>query len=383
MRCEHDHEWSASITNLIDGGRGCPKCSGMYHHSEAERIAQLDELPGKKFVRWVEAYRNNMSKAVMRCKQGHEWAAAVSDLICGGYGCPKCAGNTPYSAEERIAQLNALPGRVFIRWVDIYRNQKSKAVVRCDRGHELSACVGALIRAKECSLCVGNYRRDAGVRERQLNDLPNMTFVRWLDSHENDHSKAVMRCDVDGHEWATTVNSLLRGSRCPKCFGSPRYSSDEREAQLNSLHGKRFVRWVDGYRNKQDKVVMRCECGLDWVTTVHNMLNNGSGCPSCAKSGYDPSKPGTLYALRDAEGTHIKIGISNTYKRRLAELRRATPFDFEPIHIHHCDDGSVIRDLEKMFHANFESSGFTKFDGATEWLKFDPQILSLLRILGA
>lgn len=344
------------------------------------REEQLNALPGKRFVRWVDGYNNQRSKAVMCCDKGHEWPATVTNLIDHGRGCPKCStNNIRYSAEDRVCHLNSLPGLRFVCWVDGWHGNFSKALMRCEKGHEWPSSVNNLLNHRRgCPKCAGRYSYSPFEREEQLNALPGMQFVRW-----SSQSKATMKCER-GHEWAATVDCLVNsGTGCPKCAGNHRYSADDRVRQLEALPGKAFVCWVSNYRDKNSKAVMRCDKGHEWDAAVDCLVNEGTGCPSCAKSGYDPSKPGTLYALRNAEGTHIKIGISNTHKRRLAELRRATPFDFEPIHIHHCDDGGIIRDLEKIFHDSFESSGFTKFDGATEWLKFDPQILYLLRILGA
>lgn len=267
----------------------------------------------------------------MKCNSGHEWSAAVTHLLNSGSACPKCS-------------------------------YESRAI---------------------------NRRTDIRGLTETLSMLPNLSFVGWVDGYRNKSSKVIMRCD-SGHTWTTSVSSLIhQNTRCPKC--AIKTGADGRRAdqgfvldKLSALPDMRFVRWDCGrYENIYSKVTMICSAGHEWSTSVVCLIRMKTGCPSCAKSGYDPTKPGTLYALRHVGGAHIKIGISNTYKRRLVELRRGTPFEFEVFHIHHCDDGHIIRELEKMFHSHFESSGFTKFDGATEWLKFNPDILSLLRILGA
>ncbi|MGI4260903.1 GIY-YIG nuclease family protein, partial [Klebsiella pneumoniae] len=78
----------------------------------------------------------------------------------------------------------------------------------------------------------------------------------------------------------------------------------------------------------------------------------------------------------------IKIGITGNAERRFRELSRETPFEFSTV-AQLDGNGNDILDLEKVFHQNFESSGFSGFDGATEWLKFNPDILAIMRILGA
>lgn len=383
MICDMGHEWSACIRSLLSNGSGCPKCAGKYAYLTKDREEQLKALPGMSFVRWLDVYRNKDSKAVMRCIDGHEWSASVGKLVNKGTGCPKCAGNPRYSAVERELQLSVLPDMSFVRWVDKYGNQKSKAIMCCGLGHEWAASVDSLLRGSGCPKCAKVYRHSATEREAQLDALTNMNFVRWSEgSYKNSHSKATMSCRY-GHEWDATVDSLLRGHGCPSCAGLYRYPAKERENQLAALPGKIFVRWEDEYRNCYSKATMRCsDQGHEWSASVDNLLR-GRGCPSCAKSGYDPTKPGAIYALLHENGGHVKIGISNVYKQRLSQLRNATPFNFEPTHIHYSADGHAIRNLEKAFHQNFEKSGFTGFDGATEWLKFNPNILAIMRMIGA
>lgn len=285
----------------------------------AIREEQLNSLPGMRFMRWLDSNRNSRSKILMRCDIGHEWVARVSGLIHGGRGCPHCSERIARPAEERIEQLNSLPGKFFVRWESNYRNYRSKAVMRCDIGHEWSASIHNLTSGRGCPVCaVQNRTHSAEEREMRLNALPNMQFVRWLNIPDRNFSKAVMRCDI-GHEWSANFN---------------------------------------------------------------NLTSHKSGCPFCSKHGFDKSKHGTLYALCSSDGAHIKIGVSTRYKRRINELRRETPFEFSIIGLIHAH-GLDVLDLESMFHNNFKSAGLLGFNGATEWLKFDPQILSLLRILGA
>lgn len=284
------------------------------------REEQLNSLPGKKFIRWLDGeYLNNKSKAVMSCDNGHEWSASVDKLVSGYRGCPKCGGTCPFTPSER---------------------------------------------------------------ETQLNSIPNMKFVRWQVEYRNRLSKAVMICEA-GHEWSASLNKILHGKGgCQKCAGKYRYSPLEREVQLNSLPYATFIRWVGQYKNCDSRAVMRCRFGHEWEASVEKLVNRGSGCPSCANYGFDQNKAGVLYALISECGGHIKVGISNDLKTRIRKLSSSTPFKFMVASTVKTDGKTVMR-LERTIHEAFERSGFKGFDGATEWLKFNPDILSLLRILGA
>lgn len=276
------------------------------------REQQIDNLPNITFVRWDGEYRGNRTKAVCRCTiDEFEWSASVYSLVNNGTGCPNCAGNRHQTANERIEQINT---------------------------------------------------------------LPDITFVRWDGKYRNKYSKAVCRCDNDGHEWSASVDNLIHGSSCPECAGQRRWTANERNEQINALSNITFVRWESEYRNKYSKAVCRCDKGHEWSASVASLVNNGTGCPNCAVSGYNPSKPGTLYALRSECGTMVKIGISNDYTNRLTALKRITPFGWLCTELLH-GDGALIAGLEKAFHSMTESAiSDGQFDGYTEWRKWTPEL---------
>lgn len=292
-----------------------------------------------------------------------------------------------FSQEAREQQLGELDRKSFVRWAEgEYRNQRSKAVMCCSVcRHEWAATVDNLLSGRGCPKCAKQYRYSALEREAQLNDLPSKRFVKWDGQYIDGSSKATMLCLVCSHVWSARASSLVLDKRgCPKCAGQYRYSPQERENQIDSLPNISFYRWVDAYMDSYSKAIVSCHnCTYLWAATVHDLLTHGTGCPACSKSGYKPSKPGTLYALRSWCGNHVKIGISNNYPRRMAELRRHTPFGFVSLATITCDDGAEIRNLELMFQSGFRSSGLVGFHGCTEWLHFDPAIIELMKMLGA
>lgn len=321
IRCVKDgYEWSAKVSNLVTGGKGCPQCAGLRRWTAEERIGQINELKNIEFISWVGSYKNNKSNARLRCAvDGFEWRASVSSLVNGGFGCPSCAGNRRCTDKERIEQINK---------------------------------------------------------------IENVEFVSWVNEYESNKSKVIVRCIKDGFEWYTTAQILMRGHGCPHCACNRRWTSEERIEQINRLYNIEFVSWVDGYKNGKSKANVRCTIDdYEWRSSANMLVSNGSRCAKCAKFGYDPGKTGTLYAMRSECGQYIKVGISNEPKRRHKQLEKRTPFKFNLIE-QISGDGAKIAALEKYFHNKYERAGFTGFDGCTEWLICTPELLEELRNLG-
>jgi hypothetical protein len=192
-----------------------------------------------------------------------------------------------------------------------------------------------------------------------------------------------IRCSRHG-DWLTTPNNFInKGRRCPDC-GDKKLSRDEREAQLTTialLDGYKFIGWIGEYVDSRSRAIMSCDIHGEWQVGICGFVRESNRCPSCATSGYNPSNPGTLYALISHDEKMIKIGISNSPTKRQMTLRRNTPFKFSVHREIHCDDGSIPPSLEKLFHSQFPSAGLKGFDGATEWRQMNPDITTWLELL--
>lgn len=275
-----------------------------------------------ELVRWeVDGEFGAKKYCIVRClSDGFEWRVAPHNFINNGSGCPQCAGQRKWTGEERIEQINR---------------------------------------------------------------IDSIEFVCWVDSYKNSNSKANVKCKVDGFEWSSEVGSLVHGGHgCPKCANVRRWTADERIEQINEIKNIEFISWVGVYKNHSSKANVRCTIdNFEWSPRVNDLVNQGSGCPRCAKYCYDKSKTGYLYALRSECGIYVKVGISNKPKTRILHLEKRTPFNFS--HIEQVSGGGAeISELEKHFHSKYERAGFTGFSGATEWLVCKPELLEELRDLG-
>ena len=275
----------------------------------------------------------------------------------------------------RIAQINSIKNVNFLSWVDDYKNCYSKAQCICDKGHKWSSSITNLIdNNRGCPECVGKRRWTAEERVDQINSISDITFVRWLDGFKNVKSKAMLKCCVDGHQWSTSVNNIVNnGTRCPKCAGVLKPDEKHRIDQINKRCNVNFVRWVNSFSGAVSKVVLRCDSGHEWTTNVDNVTRR-TGCPTCASTGYDTALTGVLYALRSECGKMVKIGVSNNHESRHAKLSRTTPFKFQCVETCR-GDGLVILCLEKTLHSIMTRCEFGEpFDGYTEWMAWDDRI---------
>ena len=365
--------------------------------SAERRTFQINSIESISFTGWRDgSYKNAKSYANASCNAcGHEWASTVNNLVNGGHGCPKCwkikmgdSKSTP--AQVRIDQINSISGISFESWDGKYSNQNSKAFVLCEScNHCWSASVNNLVNNRTgCPRCSGSYRWTKDERESQIGAIKNIEFIGWRDGYSNNSSMATVSCLIDGNVWNARVSSLVTvGSGCPKCKAtatSHRMRTPEEVTikEINSLKLIEFDGWVDGYSNaRSSKLVAKCKsCHGRWVVSASSLIHANSGCPRCAVSGFDSSSNGFLYALRSECGTMMKIGISNNYKRRIAKLKRVTPFNFSLIGVI-SGSGICVSKIESAIHLITNQCRFeSPFDGFTEWRRWDDRITAWLSI---
>lgn len=127
-------------------------------------------------------------------------------------------------------------------------------------------------------------------RKLQINSINNIELIGWDGHYKNGHSKAMVRCSIDGMEWSATVNSLVnRGTGCPKCGRlvterAKRIPEHKRISQINSKVNIEFIGWHSKYTGNRTKAVVRCKlCKREWTATVNALIDAGTGCKKCSQ----------------------------------------------------------------------------------------------------
>lgn len=228
------------------------------------------------------------------------------------------------------------------------------------------------------------------VIEKIKKSLPShCKFVSFVEPYTNSRGKVILSCSSHG-EWSAAIRHITTGaSGCPACG---RLSTSMKKSQDLSIVSSKieqkckeydytFLGFSGNYKNRKSKIRIECRIHGKYLVNINNFIDNERKCPGCKLTGFNPSKPGHLYALRSHCGSFVKVGISNKPKVRFYQLRRMTPFDFEVIENLRFENGNHAMQMEKVFHNNFQPANLSGFDGCTEWLKWQPEIQTWFRFL--
>ena len=191
--------------------------------------------------------------------------------------------------QEYIDRINARENIEFVRWDGEFKGAKGRAVVRCKiDGYEWSTIIHNLTKTnpRGCPHCSGKRRWTADEQIGRINARENIEFVRWDGEYKNVHSKAIVRCKIDGYEWSNAVAQLIttNPTGCPQCSGNRRWTADEQIGRINARENIEFVRWYDKFENSKSKAIVRCKIdGYEWSAKVSALTCAVlSGCPHCS-----------------------------------------------------------------------------------------------------
>jgi hypothetical protein len=117
-----------------------------------EKLAQLSEFARSKGGRFLSSeYKDNRSKLVWECQEGHTWESSASSVVTQGTWCPICAGNLPKSLESLREVAEARGGKLLSQK---YTNVEGIYEFECSKGHKFSNRYSHVVnRGQWCPTC--------------------------------------------------------------------------------------------------------------------------------------------------------------------------------------------------------------------------------------
>ena len=238
--CEHGHEWKTSVNHRTGRNTGCPVCTNRIVVPGFNDLASVKpdlakqwhpSLNGELTPQMVTVGANR--KAWWVCDEGHEFQSFINGLNAGK-GCRVCFG------QELLQGFNDLKTRfpqISAQWHPVKNTSLTPDTVlsgshksawwQCKDGHEWKTTISSRTHGnKGCKFCDGQVAVP-GVTD--LETLNPAVAAEWNHDKNGDllpsmvtagsNQKVWWVCE-DGHEWATTVSSRKRGSRCRICVGA-------------------------------------------------------------------------------------------------------------------------------------------------------------------
>ncbi len=320
-------------------------------------------------------------KVAWKCSLGHIWDTSISHRAINKSNCPICWGRTVLKGFNDLESKNPSLASEANGWdpSKVTASSSKKLPWRCSLGHIWEASVSHRTNMKSgCPYCAGK-KVLVGFNDLATTDPELSKEAEGWDPRTLSRGTAIKRnwkCSV-GHIWADSLNHRSRGDGCPIC------SSHQVLVGFNDLASTNpeLIPFIDGWdpttvtRATDKKRMWVCDEGHKWRTRISHRTNLLSGCPTCAKSGFDPNKPSYLYFLSHPHWEMFQIGITNDQDKRLGSHKK---LGWEIVEVRGPMDGHLTQEWEtsilrmlKAKGADLSNSSIVgKFDGYSEaWSK--------------
>ena len=403
-RCQVGHEWEALISNR-SRGRGCKKCSDV---SNAERqtgkkINTMQflvdthpliaaEIVGLSKVELKSVKTNSAKKFTWRCSKGHNYPNTPNNRT-KGQGCPYCSGRSVLIGFNDLETTHPTLAAQASGWnpKTISYGMSKRLLWKCSFGHTWKAIVN--LRSSqdtECPVCTGKIVLEG------FNDLATTHPEIAKQANGWDPKKFTFgsQQQVDwicpeGHKWRTAI-----GNRTPSYEFKPskkqKSSTEDSSNEFSSsLRIAELISVLNNFKNRENAKVkaLELEPVQGQIPVMDIETSRGSGCPSCAVSGFDPNSEGWLYFLTHPKWQMLQIGITNFPEDRLKSHKK---LGWVLIELRGPMDGLIARDWEtsilqmlKGVGADLSNESIAgKFDGYTEaWSRSTFEVKSIKELM--
>jgi len=154
VRCRLHGEFSVTPSHHISTNRACAGCAGNLRLTleECKRVAELRN--GKCLS---SEYKNNSTKMLWECSEGHQWEAVIASIKTLNTWCPKCHGTQNLTINDCI-EFGEKIGYKCVSTV--YVGVKHKLDWICDKGHPYKSSMDSIRNAgSRCRSCSNEKRK--------------------------------------------------------------------------------------------------------------------------------------------------------------------------------------------------------------------------------
>jgi hypothetical protein len=313
----------------------------------ADFIRRGREVHGDKYDYSKAVYESATSNITIICPTHGEFQQRPANHYIGR-GCRECGGNKPLTVKRFIERAIEKHGNRYDYSNVEFAGVESKIKIICPEHGVFTQRVMVHLKGFNCPSCGRestaqklNYSQERFIKDSQMTHGNKYDYSQV--EYINAQSKVRIICPEHGVFEQRPANHI-RGIGCSKCSDliageKRRLTTEEFIEEAKSIHGDKYDYSKVVYTTFHDKVEIICpEHGAFWQSAVNHVKGNKSGCPGCALSGFDQTKPALLYYLAvrtDKDEVLYKIGITNlTVKKRfpavdLARIRLIKTWDFE------------------------------------------------------
>ena len=235
-----------------------------------------------------------------------------------------------------------------------YINDNTPVVITCPIHGNFEQTPRYHLRGGECPICTKGSQLTTDTFVKKALEVHSNKFNYSKTTYVNSKTKVTITCPIHG-DFEQSPAEHLAGKGCKRCAGIT--CTEDFVFEAIKVHGDKYDYSNSTFVNFKTPIKIVCKEHGEFSQIARYHVNKKHGCPTCAKSGFNNTKPGTLYYLSVLNGTAYKIGITNK-----SVNNRFDPCDLNKIKVlrtWYFDDGLECYNQEQRILKEYVSSKYT------------------------
>ena len=260
-------------------------------------IEKAIAVHGDKYDYSKAIYKGTDKPLVIICPVHGEFSITPHSFL-HGHGCPVCSNRQRINTKlfiERATKIHN--GRNDYSFVEC-KGTGSYVRIICPIHGEFLQKAGCHLNGNGCSQCFGTPKSTTEEFIKKAKEIYGDKYGYSKVDYKGNKIKVIITCSTHG-DWEVTPNNFLRGSECPKCYGTPKYTNEEFIIKARRIHGEKYDYSKVNYNGLKEKVAIICPIHGEFTQYASAHLK-GAECPVC----------GTGYHVVKKDGAKIKINKS-------------------------------------------------------------------------
>ena len=261
-------------------GRRCPECAKNKKKTTESFKRELFDLVGDEYSVLGEYINGDTEIKIKHNCCGHEFYIKPKNFL-KTKKCPLCnpPKNKKCSSSEFKEKIYVMYGYEY-SILGEYINNSTKILVKHNAcGHEYYVRPANMLRGNKCPECFGVKKKNTEIFKGEVFNLVGDEY-EVLDEYVNNNTKISIKHNTCGYQYSVRPSSFLKGSRCPNCFGTNKKDTKSFKQELFYLV-ENEDEVLGEYINSNTKILMRHnKCGHEYMVTPASILS-GTRCPNC------------------------------------------------------------------------------------------------------
>ena len=286
-----NNEYEVRPNRFIRGDR-CPKCAIKNNADNKRKTTEefkkeVYNLVGNEYS-VLGKYENCFKKLLMKHnKCGNTYEVKPNDFQ-QGVRCTYCSIKNRTNKRRKTTndfkkEVYDLVGNEY-SVLGEYETNKTKIKMKhnnCNKEY-LTTPHNFITTGNRCPYCYGKIKKTTDEFKKEVYDLVKDEYS-VLSEYTTNKTKIKMKHNKCKHIYEVYPVSFLRGARCPKCFGTPKKTTDIFKKELYDLVKDEYL-VLGKYINNKTKIKLKHnKCNKEFDMFPLNFLK-GQRCPHCKRS---------------------------------------------------------------------------------------------------